>query len=124
MTHCAVAAEPHVVRAVPYYLQARSQESSLRRVVVWCAAPAAEVDPFTLTEDRAAEEARMLIEKGQLWLYELGSDGKQHIASIVASTRRSCQVAAITKVYTNPAWRKRGCAEALVREVTQTYVSH
>jgi predicted GNAT family acetyltransferase len=44
------------------------------------------------------------------------------IASIVAVTRTSETVAAITKVYTNRQWRQRGCAERLTRRVCKEYV--
>ena len=45
-----------------------------------------------------------------------------HPASIVAVTRTSETVAGVTKVFTNPRWRQRGCAERLVRHVCQQYV--
>ena len=62
----------------------------------------------------------MLIAGRQLWVHEVRQQGrKPELASIVAVTRTSETVAAITKVYTNPRWRKRGCAERLTRKVTK-----
>jgi len=49
------------------------------------------------------------------------SDGESGIASIVAVTRKSEGVAAITKVYTPNRWRGKGCAERLVRRVCREY---
>lgn len=77
-------------------------------------------EPFTLTEEGALREATLLIQQGKLWVHEMRRCGQMpEIASIVAVTRTSDTVAAITKVYTNPRWRKRGCAERLTRKVTQ-----
>ncbi|OSD06207.1 hypothetical protein PYCCODRAFT_1423076 [Trametes coccinea BRFM310] len=69
---------------------------------------------FPLTIERARVEARELISKGLLWVYDAEGD----ITTICAVTRNSHRVSAITKVYTTPRWRRRGCAEFLVREVT------
>lgn len=53
-----------------------------------------------------------------VWVHEARTPGQaKEIASIVAFTRNSDKVAAITKVCTNPKWRRRGCAERLVRRV-------
>jgi predicted GNAT family acetyltransferase len=66
----------------------------------------------------ATTEAQAYIKKGQLWVHEIAhQDGKKGIASICAVTRASSTVAGITKVYTNPAYRRLGCAERLVRQV-------
>ncbi|KAH9858327.1 hypothetical protein C2E23DRAFT_177067 [Lenzites betulinus] len=69
---------------------------------------------FPLSIERARVEARELISKGLLWVYDAAGD----ITTICAVTRNSHRVSAITKVYTTPRWRRRGCAEYLVREVT------
>lgn len=66
----------------------------------------------------------MLIKKGQVWVYEVvpgGGFGEREIASIVAATRTSCSVTAITKVVTNDKWLKKGCARALTGAVTKEY---
>ncbi|KAH9837251.1 uncharacterized protein C8Q71DRAFT_757440 [Rhodofomes roseus] len=70
---------------------------------------------FPLTTERATIEAHELIMKGQIWVYDASGD----IATVCAVTRNSLHVSAITKVYTTPAWRRHGCAEFLVREVTR-----
>ncbi|KAH9897879.1 hypothetical protein C8Q73DRAFT_663751 [Cubamyces lactineus] len=69
---------------------------------------------FPLSIERARVEARELISKGLVWVYDASGD----ITTICAVTRNSHRVSAITKVYTTPRWRRRGCAEYLVREVT------
>ncbi|KZT08665.1 uncharacterized protein LAESUDRAFT_648289 [Laetiporus sulphureus 93-53] len=69
---------------------------------------------FPLSIDKARVEARELIMKGQIWVYD--ADGS--ITTICAVTRNSQRVSAITKVYTTPIWRRRRCAELLVRDVT------
>jgi predicted GNAT family acetyltransferase len=69
-----------------------------------------------LTMENAIKEAALLIKNGQLWIHRVGKSGEaSEIASIVAITRESESVSAITKVFTNPKWRKLGCAERLVR---------
>ncbi|KAG2069146.1 hypothetical protein BDR04DRAFT_719764 [Suillus decipiens] len=74
--------------------------------------------PFTLSDEQASEEAELLIENGQVWVYEIKEEGGEtDIASIVAATRQSDTVAAITKVYTPEKWRRKGRAERLVRRV-------
>ncbi|KAI0756474.1 hypothetical protein C8Q80DRAFT_33771 [Daedaleopsis nitida] len=69
---------------------------------------------FPLSIERARHEAHELISKGLVWVYDACGD----ITTICAVTRNSHRVSAITKVYTTPRWRRRGCAEFLVREVT------
>ncbi|KAI0375260.1 hypothetical protein BV20DRAFT_1117663 [Pilatotrama ljubarskyi] len=81
-----------------------------------CHGFAAASEPFVLTEQRAHLEAITLILNGQVWVHTAGEQGSQ-IACIVAVTRTTDNVAAITKVYTCPEWRSRGCAERLVRHV-------
>ncbi|KAG6817940.1 hypothetical protein H0H87_012408 [Tephrocybe sp. NHM501043] len=77
--------------------------------------------PFVLTLEGAMKEAAHLISNNQLWVHTIqNGDQTPEIASIVAVTRESASVAAITKVFTNPDWRSRRCAERLVRKVTQT----
>ncbi|CAL1695213.1 unnamed protein product [Somion occarium] len=98
----------------------------LRRAVVGdipkaaqlCYEFAAKSTPFVLSRDKAHQEATILVQNGQLWVHEITIPGEgTDIASIVAVTRTSETVAAITKVYTNPTWRSRGCAERLTRRV-------
>ena len=76
-------------------------------------------DPFILEDEGALKEATELIENNMLWVHEVQSNGHRDIASVVATTRQSARVTAITKVYTNPKYRSKGCAERLVRRVCQ-----
>ncbi|KAF8078899.1 hypothetical protein FPV67DRAFT_1663570 [Lyophyllum atratum] len=86
-----------------------------------CYGFAAESEPFVLTMEEAMKETTLLVHRKQLWVHTISKDGKpSEIASIVAVTREGGGVAAITKVYTNPNWRSRRCAERLVRKVTQS----
>ena len=65
----------------------------------------------------AMKEAKHLTRHQQIWVHERIVDGRSHIECIVCVTRTNKDVAGITKVYTNPDWRRRGCAERLVRLV-------
>ncbi|KAH9951033.1 hypothetical protein B0H21DRAFT_776417 [Amylocystis lapponica] len=95
-------------------------ESDIRQAASLCYGFAAASEPFTLTPERAVQEATLLIRNRQLWVHEVQVPGQPaEIASIVAVTRTSDTVAAITKVYTNPRWRQRGCAERLTRHVCE-----
>ena len=95
----------------------------IRPIPSACQLNATPQEPFVLTEQGALREATLLIGRRQLWVHEIRSHGQQpEIASIVAITRTSDTVAAITKVYTNPRWRQRGCAERLTRKVCKQYV--
>ncbi|KAG5651422.1 hypothetical protein H0H81_008706 [Sphagnurus paluster] len=85
-----------------------------------CYGFAAEAEPFILTMEEAEKEAGLLISRRQLWIHTIKISNKPvDIASIVAVTRETDTVAALTKVYTNPDWRNRKCAERLVRKVVQ-----
>lgn len=93
-------------------------ERDVQQAAELCYGFAAASEPFTLTQDEAIEEATRLIRDGQLWVHEITARGQApELASIVAVTRTSETVAGITKVYTNPKWRQRGCAERLTRFV-------
>ncbi|KAG8902185.1 hypothetical protein FRB99_004791 [Tulasnella sp. 403] len=79
---------------------------------------------FPLSYPRALKEAREMIRNRQLWVYYTTlASGQRELASIVACTRTTENVAAITKVYTNPLCRSRGCAERLVRRVTNFWLN-
>jgi predicted GNAT family acetyltransferase len=54
-------------------------------------------------------------------VHEIKEGGETDIASIVAATRQSDTVAAITKVYTPEKWSRKGRAERLVRRVCREY---
>ena len=73
-----------------------------------------------MTKERAFEEAEYLINKCRVWLHEvILPDQTREATSIVAVSRDSEKVSAVTKVYTDPRWRKRGYAECLVRHATR-----
>ncbi|KAK7057720.1 N-acetyltransferase domain-containing protein [Favolaschia claudopus] len=94
-------------------------ESDLEAVASLCYQFAADSEPFVLSHEAAIKEAALLIQNKQVWVHgiRLADDVHDDIASIVAFTRNSEHVATISKVFTNPAWRRRGCAERLVRRV-------
>ncbi|KAF9016419.1 hypothetical protein BDZ89DRAFT_1022759 [Hymenopellis radicata] len=100
--------------------------ADLQGVAELCYGFASESAPFTLTREGALKEASYLIQNKQVWVHGIrqeGTNGPSEIASIVACTRNAEQCATITKVYTNPRWRRRGCAERLVRRVTKLLLS-
>ncbi|KAH7927274.1 hypothetical protein BV22DRAFT_1103798 [Leucogyrophana mollusca] len=83
-----------------------------------CRKFAATSEPFIMSAEMAVLEAELLIAKQQVWVHRVHRVGEApDIASIVATTRQSANVSAITKVFSNPRWRKLGCAERLVRRV-------
>ncbi|KAL1744822.1 acyl-CoA N-acyltransferase [Schizophyllum fasciatum] len=93
-------------------------DADIPRVAALCKGFASTSDPFTLDDAGALREARLLVSQRQVWVHIVRTfDGREGIASLVACTRSTDSVAAITKVYTNPDWRKLGCAERLVRRV-------
>lgn len=93
-------------------------ESDIPNVAELCLGFALGSEPFVLTKDGAAKEAQLLVQDKQVWVHQIQRDGEPaELASIVCTTRPSSTVTAITKVYTNPKWRKLGCAERLVRRV-------
>ncbi|CCA68023.1 hypothetical protein PIIN_01890 [Serendipita indica DSM 11827] len=79
-----------------------------------CAEFAEDSPPFTLTPARALQEATYMITHQLVSVYTINGI----ITTLVAVTRLSSSVAGMTKVYTTPAFRGRGCAEALVHHVT------
>ncbi|KZV76935.1 hypothetical protein PENSPDRAFT_673129 [Peniophora sp. CONT] len=102
------------------YVPRLAEDKDLHVVAELCRGFAATSEPFTLTEQKALKEARYLIKGGLVWVLEVHRPGQpSDLASLVAVTRTSSNVSGITKVYTNPRWRKRGCAERLVRHVCQ-----
>lgn len=69
--------------------------------------------------NQARQEAQYLIHHGLAWVYVM--DGGA-LSTIVAITRSSSQVAGITKVYTAPQFRRRGCADRLVAHACEQSV--
>ncbi|KAF7972198.1 hypothetical protein HWV62_18680 [Athelia sp. TMB] len=95
-------------------------ETDIPAVADLCYGFAQGSEPFVLSPEGALKEAAVLVRSKQVWVHDLQrGDKPMEIASIVCFTRQSTTVAAITKVYTNPLCRKMGCAERLVRRVTQ-----
>ncbi|KAB5593193.1 GNAT family acetyltransferase [Ceratobasidium theobromae] len=75
---------------------------------------------FPLGGEESIMQALDLIREKRIWVYEtLDVRNRPRIASMVASSRTSANVAAITKVYTTPAFRGRHYARYLVQWVTQ-----
>lgn len=87
--------------------------ADLDQVARLCHSFAAESAPFTLTRDQARQEAAILIERRQVWVHI----GDRQVASIAAYTLNADGLATITKVYTSENFRRRGCAERLVRQL-------
>ncbi|KAG2368880.1 hypothetical protein BDR07DRAFT_1477795 [Suillus spraguei] len=78
------------------------------QIAVLCEEFAATSPPFTLSFETACEEARIMIENKQVWVLEMQRrNGEPEIATIVAVTRKSEDVATISKVYTPEKWRKK-----------------
>lgn len=96
----------------------RAEEQDIKQIAKLCCQFAATSEPFLLSEEKAEEEARLLIANKQVWVLEMQKHNeKPEIATIVAVTRKSEGVATITKVYTPAKWRGKGCAKTLVRHV-------
>ncbi|KAG8980544.1 hypothetical protein FRB90_007651 [Tulasnella sp. 427] len=118
-TRATLSAEPnplpsnHVLRL--------AEPSDLARCAELCFGFAAGSEPFVLSEEDATREAKGYIAARQMYVYNVVDErtGEVETASIVCVTRSSLNVAAITKVYTNPMHRGQKCAEKLVR-----FVSH
>jgi ribosomal protein S18 acetylase RimI-like enzyme len=96
-----------------------AERADLEQVAELCYGFASESEPFTLTHEESLEEAAMMIENKLVWIHRVIENNQSSIASIVCVTRTTDSVAAITKVYTNPLFRRRGCAERLVRHVSR-----
>ncbi|KAI0095041.1 hypothetical protein BDY19DRAFT_880874 [Irpex rosettiformis] len=102
-----------------YELRQAREEDTLATAQL-CYDFAVESPPFDLSKEDAIREASYMIKNRQLWVHEIRYHNQPaEIASIVAVTRNSSTMATITKVYTNPVWRGKGCAERLVRKVTK-----
>ncbi|KAG7449976.1 uncharacterized protein BT62DRAFT_963526 [Guyanagaster necrorhizus] len=107
-----------VVQGVTYEL-CPAVASDIEKIAQLCYGFASESDPFFLDHAGALREATLLVGQNKVWVHRIRRQGEDRsaIASIVAFTRNSGKVATITKVYTNPDYRRAGCAERLVRRV-------
>ncbi|KAG0707499.1 hypothetical protein DFH29DRAFT_628059 [Suillus ampliporus] len=93
-------------------------EQDAEKIAVLCHEFAATSPPFILSVEKSHEEAKLMVANKQVWVLEIQKPNEEpDIASIVAVTRKSEYIAAITKVYTPEKWRGRCCAERLVRHV-------
>ncbi|KAK0194819.1 hypothetical protein F5146DRAFT_1172143 [Armillaria mellea] len=93
--------------------------NDVEEIAKLCQGFASESEPFVLDDAGALKEATLLVRQNQVWVHRIRQQGedRSYIASIVAFTRNSDTLATITKVYTNPDYRRRGYAERLVRRV-------
>ncbi|KAF9463588.1 hypothetical protein BDZ94DRAFT_605393 [Collybia nuda] len=96
-----------------------AEENDIPAIAPLCYGFAKESPPFDLTEYESHQEATNLVRNKQVWVHTVRKPGQSQveIASIVATTRNTDKVGTISKVYTNPTWRRHGCAERLVRRV-------
>ncbi|KAF4563103.1 hypothetical protein EYR40_007177 [Pleurotus pulmonarius] len=100
-----------------------AQSPDLEDLVKLCFGFSVESPPFQHSPQSAYREAKALLERRQAWVLAVRSpSGGVHLASIVAVTRNTENVATITKVYTLPEYRGHGYAETLVRHVTKEYL--
>ncbi|KIM32322.1 hypothetical protein M408DRAFT_63256 [Serendipita vermifera MAFF 305830] len=96
---------------------ARAEDASA--IAQLCKEFADDSPPFTLTPARAMQEAQYMIKNRSVSVYTI--DGI--VTTIVAVTRVSASVAGMTKVYTTPIYRGRGCAEKLVAHVCRSQLA-
>ncbi|KIJ66264.1 hypothetical protein HYDPIDRAFT_26629 [Hydnomerulius pinastri MD-312] len=76
--------------------------------------------PFRLTLEEATAEAQRLVANKEVWVHMVEEgNGTWEIASLVATTRQSEKVTAVTKVYTHKNWRGLGCAVRLLHRVCE-----
>ncbi|KAG8852832.1 hypothetical protein FRB96_008520 [Tulasnella sp. 330] len=92
-----------------------AEPKDLASAAALCYGFASGSEPFVLSVQDSFKEAGLYIQNRQMYAYKVGEE----TASIVCVTRSSQNVAAITKVYTNPQFRGRKCAEKLVRHACQ-----
>jgi predicted GNAT family acetyltransferase len=65
----------------------------------------------------------MMITNQQVCVHAVQKDGQEsEVACLVATTRESDNVTAVTKVFTAERWRGRGCAARLLYRVCQEWV--
>ncbi|KAG8801446.1 hypothetical protein FRB91_008124 [Serendipita sp. 411] len=92
-----------------------ARKEDMQSVAQLCMEFAADSPPFTLTPARALQESRYMIEHELVYVYTID----RIVTTVVAVTRTSATVAGMTKVYTAPKFRGRGCAEKLVAFVCE-----
>lgn len=108
----------------PGHVMRRATMDDLDQCAALCDEFARTGPPYELNISQARKEAEGMIQANQLWVYQLPTNQQTRstsdtsISTILAVTRSTPTVSAITKVYTTPAYRSRGCAERLVFHVT------
>lgn len=61
-----------------------------------------------------------MIANEQVWVHTVQKDDQEpEIACLIATTRESENVTAVTKVFTAERWRGRGCAARLLQRICQ-----
>ncbi|KAH0840300.1 hypothetical protein J3R83DRAFT_1310 [Lanmaoa asiatica] len=80
--------------------------SHLKGVKVMCKAFSETSAPFILDDAGAELEAKLLITNQQVWVHMVQRAGQEpEVACLVATTRESDSVTAVTKVFTAEQWR-------------------
>ncbi|KAF8548580.1 hypothetical protein OG21DRAFT_746191 [Imleria badia] len=98
----------------------RADMSHLKGITAMCKAFSETSPPFVLDDLGAELEARLLITNQQACVHVVHKDGQEpEIACLVATTRESENVTAITKVFTAEHWKGRGFAARLLHCVCQ-----
>ncbi|KAF8846058.1 hypothetical protein BDN67DRAFT_1006545 [Paxillus ammoniavirescens] len=99
----------------------RADMSQLGALTVLCKEFAATSPPYLLDDQAAEQEAKSLITDKKVWVHMIKKvdDEGWEIACLVATTRESDNVTAVTKVYTAERWRGMGCAARLMYRVCQ-----
>jgi ribosomal protein S18 acetylase RimI-like enzyme len=118
----------------PGHVMRRATMEDLDQCANLCEVFAKTGPPYELSLSQARKQAEGMIRAKQLWVYQLpantynasSSNASNRavrstdtaVATIVAVTRSTPSVSAITKVYTDAAYRNHGYAEQLVAHVT------
>ncbi|KAF9225478.1 hypothetical protein BS17DRAFT_701202 [Gyrodon lividus] len=98
----------------------RADMSHLDMLRILCKEFSETSPPYALDDQGATREATALITNQQAWVHMIKKgDEEWDIACLVAATRESDNVTAITKVYAPARWRGLGCAARLMHRVCQ-----
>ncbi|KAL0951637.1 hypothetical protein HGRIS_008317 [Hohenbuehelia grisea] len=92
-----------------------AQPQDLIPVTLLCEKFADDSVYYPLSRDDAKVEAMQLIERQQIWVYEVDKT----VAAICAAAREGHNATVISKVFTKEELRNQGYAERLVRQVTR-----
>ncbi|KZT54129.1 hypothetical protein CALCODRAFT_510959 [Calocera cornea HHB12733] len=114
-------------RALPANHRVRLADAShIMSVAPLCEEFANDSIIFPLSPEGAVQQAADLIAKRQLWVYEVYDPRTRtaEVVSIVAVTRESDEIAAISKVFTSPEWRGQGFARSIVAIVCREVLKY